>query len=66
MGRPGDITPGNGEDAKLIRRTRTAQDTPLGKRPFDVDQALVRIEEAVRPLPKASRFELSGEGFEEW
>ena len=37
--------------------------TPLGKRPFDVDQALSRIEEAVRPFPKAAMFELADEGF---
>jgi endonuclease-3 len=35
----------------------------VSKRPFDVDHALARIEEAVRPFPKAALFELAGEGF---
>ncbi|HEV2853340.1 MAG TPA: endonuclease III [Thermoanaerobaculia bacterium] len=34
------------------------------KRPFDIDQAFARIEEAVRPFPKAALFELAGEGFD--
>ncbi len=33
-----------------------------GKRPFDVDEALGRIERAVRPFPKAAMFELADEG----
>ena len=36
----------------------------MSKRPFDVDQALSRIEEAVRPFPKAAMFELADEGFD--
>ena len=35
----------------------------MTKRSFDVDQALERIEEAVRPFPKAAMFELADEGF---
>jgi endonuclease III len=33
------------------------------KRPFDIDQAIFRIREAVRPFPKAALFELAEEGF---
>lgn len=33
-----------------------------GKRAFDVDEALGRIEESVRPLPKAAMFELAEDG----
>lgn len=33
-----------------------------GKRPFDVDEALGRIEESVRPFPKAAMFELAEDG----
>lgn len=35
----------------------------MGKRPFDIDLALERIEEAVRPWPKAALFQLAEEGF---
>ena len=33
------------------------------KRPFDIDQAISHIREAVRPFPKAALFELAEEGF---
>jgi len=33
------------------------------KRPFDIDQAILRIRDAVRPFPKAALFELAEEGF---
>jgi endonuclease III len=33
------------------------------KRPFDIDTALERIEEAIRPYPKAALFELAEAGF---
>lgn len=35
----------------------------MDKRPFDIDVALERIEEAVRPWPKAALFQLAEEGF---
>jgi endonuclease-3 len=35
-----------------------------GKLPFDIDLALRRIREAVRPFPKAALFELAVEGFD--
>jgi endonuclease-3 len=44
-------------------------ETPVGletrapKAPFDIDQAMARINEAVRPFPKAALFELAEEGF---
>lgn len=34
------------------------------KRPFDIDVAVGRIREAVRPYPKAAMFELAAEGFD--
>jgi endonuclease-3 len=33
------------------------------KRPFDIDEVLRRIEQAVRPYPKAAMFELADDGF---
>ena len=33
------------------------------KRPFDVDEAMARIREAVKPYPKAAMFELAEDGF---
>lgn len=33
------------------------------KIPFDIDEALARIEDAVRPFPKAALFELADEGY---
>jgi endonuclease-3 len=35
----------------------------MSKRPFDIDRAMERIGEAVRPFPKAALFELADEGF---
>lgn len=35
----------------------------MDKRPFEIDVALERIEEAVRPWPKAALFQLAEEGF---
>lgn len=35
----------------------------MQKQPFDIDQAITRIEEAVKPYPKAAMFELFDEGF---
>lgn len=35
----------------------------MSKKPFDIDRTLERIEEAVRPYPKAAMFELADEGF---
>lgn len=35
----------------------------MEKRAFDIDEALVRIEDAVRPWPKAALFQLAEEGF---
>lgn len=35
----------------------------MDKQPFDIDAALARIEEAVRPWPKAALFQLFEEGF---
>ena len=34
------------------------------KQPFDIDVALERIAEAVRPYPKAAMFELAERGFQ--
>lgn len=40
----------------------TAEDVPAS-RPFDIDTAMERLREAVRPLPKAAMFQLADEGF---
>jgi endonuclease-3 len=37
--------------------------TSKNKVPFDIDRAMVLIEEAVRPYPKAAMFELAKEGY---
>jgi endonuclease-3 len=34
------------------------------KRPFDIDEVVARLREAVRPLPKAAMFQLADEGFD--
>lgn len=36
----------------------------MAKRPFDIDEAVARIEQAVRPFPKAALFELAEDGFD--
>lgn len=41
---------------------RAAQEIPP-TRPFDIDLAVERLREAVRPLPKAAMFELADEGY---
>ena len=43
--------------------SRNKNNAALSKRPFDIEQAFLRIEEAVRPFPKAALFELAEEGF---
>ena len=35
----------------------------MEKRPFDIDEAMERIRETVRPFPKAAMFELRDDGF---
>jgi endonuclease-3 len=35
----------------------------IEKRPFDIDEALRRIDKAVEPFPKAALFELAADGF---
>src|SRR5262249_8032345 len=41
---------------------RAAEEIPPS-RPFDVDVAIERLREAVRPLPKAAMFQLADEGY---
>src|SRR5207237_7400044 len=48
-------------DAKKPRPRRNAGPAP-GKRPFDIELAVRRLREAVRPYPKAALFELAAEG----
>ena len=43
-------------------KSRKEQVNPA-KRPFDIDVAIARIREAVRPFPKAALFELAEDGF---
>jgi endonuclease III len=42
---------------------RTTDEAAAEKEPFDIETAMARIEEAVRPFPKAALFELSEEGY---
>src|SRR5436190_2460229 len=35
----------------------------MDKQPFDIDMAIERIREAVRPFPKAALFELADDGY---
>ena len=48
---------------EMAVKPRAADDLPQ-TRPFDVDLAVERLREAVRPLPKAAMFELADEGFD--
>src|SRR5262249_26338108 len=57
--------------ASRPRRARTAagiaalsRAAPEEKTPFDIQVAMRRLHEAVRPYPKAALFELAGEGFD--
>ena len=45
------------------RPPRDAAGAEAGKLPFDVHEAIRRIEETVRPFPKAALFELAEKGF---
>jgi endonuclease-3 len=45
------------------RQVARASGRKTDKRPFDIDLALARIEEAVKPFPKAALFELAEDGF---
>jgi endonuclease-3 len=47
---------------KSSRLRRGAAPQPSAKRPFDIDLAMQRIEQAVEPYPKAALFELRDEG----
>src|SRR5262245_19180929 len=48
--------------AKSRPGERRKQDAAASKRPFDVEVAVERLREAVRPYPKAALFELFAEG----
>jgi endonuclease-3 len=37
---------------------------PPEKKPFDIDEAMTRLREAVRPFPRAAMFELADEGYD--
>lgn len=50
-----------GTEAREKRRGR-ARKGPVAKRPFEIDQMMHRIREAVQPLPKAALFELAEDG----
>jgi endonuclease-3 len=51
--------------SQTVRRAdRRPLQTPHGKQPFDIDLALRRIREAIRPYPKAALFELAEQGFD--
>jgi endonuclease III len=42
---------------------RPLSPSPPGKRPFDIDDVMERVREAVRPFPAAAMFELRDEGY---
>src|SRR5215207_25268 len=46
----------------MVVKQRAVEELPP-TRPFDVDLAVARLREAVRPLPKAAMFELADDGF---
>jgi endonuclease-3 len=54
---------GLGGEVTVAVRPRAAEEIPQ-TRPFDVDLAVERLREAVRPLPKAAMFQLADEGFD--
>lgn len=45
-------------------RNQASQRSAMAKRSFDIDTAVQRIREAVRPFPKAAMFELAEDGFD--
>ena len=47
-----------------MHEERLRQASERMKKPFDIDLALERIEEAIRPWPKAAMFELAESGFD--
>src|SRR4051794_23374579 len=50
-------------DAKKPRgRRKAGQEPGGGKRPFDIEEAMPLLREAVAPYPKAALFELAAEG----
>jgi endonuclease-3 len=51
------------EEAGVGSRAALRQAARGEKQPFDVDAAMVRIDEAVRPFAKAALFELAEEGY---
>jgi len=48
--------------AKNDRTKTESAPAPEGKRPFDIDEAVRRLRDAVAPYPKAALFELAAEG----
>ena len=45
------------------RSRKKEEDVPsVGKRPFDIEEAMPRLREAVAPYPRAALFELAAEG----
>jgi endonuclease-3 len=48
---------------RSARRPSPAPSSTETKRPFDIDEMMSRIREAVRPFPKAAMFELADDGF---
>jgi endonuclease-3 len=48
--------------AEGVKQDGQADLMAAGKAPFDIDTAMARLREAVRPLPKAALFELAADG----
>jgi endonuclease-3 len=49
--------------ARTRTRARAVAPEPAPKRPFDIDEAFVKLREATRDLPKAEMFALRDEGY---
>src|SRR5437867_7762255 len=44
-------------------RKNSGTEPPSGKQPFDIDEVMRRLRDAVQPFAKAALFELADEGF---
>jgi endonuclease-3 len=57
------MSTGAGKPAPRRDTGRSVMGATRGKEPFDIDLALARIAEAVRPYPRAAMFELAERGY---
>src|SRR3954468_747507 len=50
-------------DAQTYNPVETTAEPIVAKRPYDIDEAIVKLREAVGPYPPAALFQLAEEGF---